>query len=91
MKFPLPKGNTIVSTNITLHTSGLGNWTEAQFINRFKLYSDSTYVSPVIKEGDKQTVMPWTMYSKMTDEDLRAIFTFLKPIKPAKTIFKDNN
>jgi len=26
--------------------------------------------------------MPWSMYGKMTDEDLKAIYAFLRTVKP---------
>ena len=84
MKFPLPNNTVVESSNITSHANGIGNWTEEQFVNRFKMYSDSSYVSRKVKNGDKQTLMPWTMYSKMSDEDLQAIFAFLNTVEPAK-------
>lgn len=31
-------------------------------------------------KGDMQTVMPWTMYAGMTNEDLGAIYDFLKTL-----------
>jgi hypothetical protein len=37
-----------------------------------------------LKPGDFNTVMPWTMYGKMTDQDLEAIYTYLKTVKPIK-------
>lgn len=30
--------------------------------------------------------MPWQSYGKMTDADLKAIFTYLKSIKPIKNL-----
>jgi hypothetical protein len=33
-------------------------------------------------EGGYNTLMPWTMYANMTDEDLDAIFTFLQASEP---------
>ncbi len=30
--------------------------------------------------------MPWMNYSKMTDDDVKAIFAYLKTIKPVKNI-----
>lgn len=64
-EFPL-KGNSVVrSANITPHETGIGNWTKEQFIQRFKIYADSSYKAPSIKEGDFNTVMSWMMYAGM--------------------------
>ena len=84
MKFPLPNNTVVESTNITSHANGIGNWTKEQFVNRFRMYSNSSYVSPMIKSGDKQTIMPWLMYSKISEEDLQAIFAFLNTVTPAE-------
>lgn len=58
--------------------TGLGNYTEAQFIQ-------------TIRDGKKQgrgrpllPPMPWPMYRNFTDEDLKAIFAYLQSIKPIK-------
>jgi mono/diheme cytochrome c family protein len=82
MEFILP-GNVISrSANITPHTSGIGNWTEEQFVARFKAYADSSYVPHTLAAGEKQTVMPWAMYGTMTTTDLKAIFAYLKTVQP---------
>ncbi|MCB0696232.1 MAG: c-type cytochrome [Chitinophagaceae bacterium] len=80
--FELP-GGTLRSPNITPHATGLGNWTPEQFVARFKLYQDSAYRSPHIDfMHEFNSIMPWMMYSTMTDQDLSAIFQYLKTIKP---------
>jgi mono/diheme cytochrome c family protein len=80
--FPTPMG-IIRSANITQdEVTGIGKWTEDIFVNRFKAYADSTYQSPTINKGDMQTLMPWTMYSHMKTEDLKAIYAYLKTVKP---------
>jgi hypothetical protein len=33
-----------------------------------------------------QTVMPWTMYGGMTEEDLGAMFEYLKSIPPDENV-----
>jgi cytochrome c2 len=78
-KFPLPTGGVVSSSNITpdLET-GIGSWTEEAFVAKFKTYADSSYIPHTIQNGDFNSVMPWTMYATMNEEDLRAIFTYLK-------------
>ncbi len=62
--------------------TGIGTWTEEQFVSRFNLYEDSSYVVPRVDEGDFITAMPWMMYSGMEDDDLKAIFAYLQSIPP---------
>lgn len=82
-EFPMPDGSKVISANITPHpTSGIGNWTEEQFIRRFKMYSDSNYVVPKVAPGEFQTIMPWVMYSGMNEEDLRAMYQYLRTLEP---------
>lgn len=76
-------GSVVRSSNLTPDkTTGLANWTTEQFINRFKVYADSSYVNPKVNRGDFQTPMPWTMYSGMSNADLEAIFIYLQSLAP---------
>ncbi len=84
-EFPLPTGGVAVSANITLdNETGIGRWTEEQFLKRFKTYADSAYTPMEIKNGEFNSVMPWMMYATMKEEDLSAIYAYLKTIKPVK-------
>lgn len=81
-EFALPGGR-LRSPNLTPHpATGLGAWTKAMFIERFKAYAPDKF-KPVpvdAAKGEMQTVMPWTMYAGMTEEDLGAIFDYLKTL-----------
>lgn len=81
-EFIFPDGSVLRSSNISPHETGIGSWTEEMFIARFKMYADSSYVPPVIPPGEFNTIMPWTMYAHMTEEDLSAIYAYLKTVKP---------
>ena len=73
------------SPNITPHpTDGIGAWDKATFIARFKMYADSSYVPRPIdwNAADFQTVMPWMMYATMSEEDLGAIYDYLRAVPP---------
>jgi mono/diheme cytochrome c family protein len=84
-EFPMPLGGTARSANITPDMeTGIGNWNEEAFVQRFKAYSDSTYISTETKKGDFNTIMPWTMFSTMKPEDLKAIYAYLRTVKPIK-------
>ena len=81
--FKMPFGE-LRSSNISPHNTGLAMWNEDMFIAKFKQYQDSTYQSPQIDmmNGEFNTVMPWMMYSTMTDKDLSAIYAYLKTVEP---------
>lgn len=84
-EFKLQDGSVVRSANLTPDkTTGLGNWTIEQFVNRFKIYADSSYVYLKVAPSKFQTTMPWTMYSGMTKADLEAIFTYLQSLTPVK-------
>jgi len=76
--------STVRSANITPDaTTGIGKWTKEQFVARFKTYTDPAE-APVVKRGEFQTVMPWWNYGGMTDDDLQAMYAYLRTIKPVK-------
>ncbi len=71
------------SANITPDAdTGIGTWTEQQFIDRFKSFEGVT--PPVLSETERRqnTTMPWTAYAGMTREDLGAIYAALRAQKP---------
>ncbi|TDQ16347.1 mono/diheme cytochrome c family protein [Algoriphagus boseongensis] len=81
--FPFPDGSVVTSSNITqCPDTGIGNWTEEMFLGRFQQYADSGYVIPKVNPGEFNSIMPWSMYSGMKEEDLKAIYAYLKTIKP---------
>jgi len=75
-------GNTLRSSNITPDKeTGIGNWTEAAFVARFKAFNDTVRIAGVSK-SDFQTIMPWYAYAGMKDSDLKAIYAYLRTLKP---------
>lgn len=87
-EFQLPWGK-IVSANITPDMeTGIGRWSKDQFIRRFKAYatesSQRIEMKPPFNEAYFNTIMPWTMYAGMTEEDLGAIFTYLRSLTPVR-------
>lgn len=82
-EFPMPAGK-LHSSNITPDVeSGIGSWSETQFVSRFKAYSDSTKL-PRVNASEMNTIMPWSMYAGMDTTDLKAIYAYLKTVKPIK-------
>ena len=82
-EFPFPDGSVVISSNISPDKeTGIGGWNEAVFINLFKSHADSATLHTKLSQGDFNSVMPWTMYGKMTEEDLKAIHAYLQTVKP---------
>jgi mono/diheme cytochrome c family protein len=66
------QGETVTSANITMDKeTGIGNWTEQQFIDavRFAKKPDGTMLS-----------RPMGPHSMLTDDEVRAIYTYLKSV-----------
>lgn len=84
-EFNMPGGGVVRSANITPDMeTGIGGWTEEFFVNRFKTYADSTYKPADVKPGEFNTVMPWLLFGTMKQEDLKAIYAYLRTMKPVK-------
>jgi mono/diheme cytochrome c family protein len=82
-EFPFPDGAVIRSGNISPDAAtGIGSWNETAFLAMFRVRSDSATLATKLKPGDFNSIMPWTMYGKMTDEDLKAIYAYLKTVTP---------
>ena len=81
-EFPFPDGAVVRSSNISPDVTGLGAWTEEMFLERFRTNTDSATMSRSIKPGEYNTIMPWTMYARMDEGGLKAIFAYLKTVKP---------
>jgi hypothetical protein len=84
VEYRLPGESWVVrSANITPDPeTGIGNWKRDDFIRRFKAPSLAGFTPVPIKRGDFNTIMPWTAYAGMTEQDLGAIYDFLMTLKP---------
>lgn len=78
-EFKSPFG-TVVSPNITFHETGLAGWTKEQFLKRFRRFRDKDAIVAVNPRDN--TPMPWIEYSGISDEDLTAIYEYLKKLPP---------
>jgi hypothetical protein len=68
---PLP---TVVSANITPDPSGISYYDEDLFVQALR--------TGKVRARELSAVMPWTVYRNMTDEDLKAMFAYLRTLKP---------
>ena len=70
------------SANISSDSTGIGNWSEKQF---FKAIREGKYLG-LDNTRPLLPPMPWQEYRHASDDDLRAIFAFLKSTKPVKNV-----
>ena len=86
-EFSIGSGGIVRSANITPdNETGIGKLTESEFLRKFKHYNDSSYLNPIIKKNTINTVMPWMMYRNMKEQDLKALFAYIKTFKPIKNV-----
>lgn len=57
--------------------TGIGTWDRALFVMRFKQATPEAFAQLKPGPRDINTMMPWTAYSGMTEEDLGAIYDYL--------------
>lgn len=83
-EFQLPSG-IVTSMNITPDDeTGIGKMTKEDFLNRFRTFLPDSLgnYKTVDPKKDFFTPMPWAIYAGMTDEDLGAIYEYLRTVKP---------
>src|SRR6476661_10337183 len=70
------------AANLTSDSTGIGNWTEAQFLTAIRKGKSKGIES----NRDLLPPMPWQNFSHLSDDDLRAIFAYLKSTKPVHNV-----
>lgn len=77
---PTDSGTYILTTpNLTPDATGrMKGWTKQRFIDRFR---KGTLI--------QQTHMPWGPFSRMSDDELKAIYEFLQTVKPVHNEIKE--
>ena len=73
---------TTYAANLTPHNSGIGSWTLEQFKKaviegKYKGLDNTRPLMPP---------MPWQSYQQLTNDDVEAIFVYLKSIKPIDNV-----
>lgn len=83
--FKLPEGGRVQSANITPDSdTGIGSWPREFFIARFRESASAATQRFPLTDRRFNTIMPWTMYGGMTDEDLGAIYAYLRTVGPVR-------
>jgi mono/diheme cytochrome c family protein len=71
----------VTTSNISSDSAtGLGTWTEERFLTKFTVCREEAGYN--FNPGTQNTVMPISDYAGMTDGDLKAIYAYLKTVKP---------
>lgn len=66
------------AANLTSDATGLGSWTEANFVKAIKEGKHLGVGRPI------NPPMPWPAYGRATEEDLKALFAYLKTVPPIR-------
>ena len=66
----------VASANITPDPSGISYYDEALFLEMMR--------TGYVKARKINQIMPWSDYRNLTDEDLKAIFAYIRTLKPVK-------
>jgi len=75
-----------VSANITPHATGyFGRASKAEWIARTKAYGALVENPPPVTPGTN-TMMPWLQFSGLTEEDLGAIYDYMKTVPPVENV-----
>ncbi|MEJ8801445.1 c-type cytochrome [Pontibacter sp. H249] len=84
-EFKFPNGAVLRSANITPDKqTGIGTWSEDMFVQRFKTFENPAMTARKVSPDEMNTIMPWAMYAGMKEEDLRAIYKYLRTLEPQK-------
>jgi mono/diheme cytochrome c family protein len=64
------------TANLTPDATGIGTWTEDMFIQAMRTGKHMGVTRPILPP------MPWQSIARYTDDDLKAMFAYLKSIRP---------
>jgi mono/diheme cytochrome c family protein len=83
-EFPVAAG-VVRTANITPDTeTGIGEWTRDRFLARFQAVREGAATGGPKPAGTPPTVMPWANYAGMREEDLAAIYEYLRTVEPVR-------
>ncbi|MNR00570.1 Nicotinate dehydrogenase subunit B [compost metagenome] len=70
------------SANITSDATGIGQWSEEQFIKCIRTGKNKGLENgrPLLPP------MPWQSYAQLNDTDLKSIFAYLQTVKPVENV-----
>lgn len=66
--------------NLTSDDTGVGKWTEEMFVQAMRTGKHTGVGRPILPP------MPWQNVARLSDADLKAVFAYLKSVKPVKNV-----
>lgn len=75
---------TVTAPNLT-PAGILGSLNEEAFLARMRAHGDGSDGGVIVDAGAMQSVMSWTAYAGMTDDDLKDLFAFLQQLPKKET------
>lgn len=76
----------VLSANITPDVeTGIGSWNEQRFVDKFRNYSNLNHDNLPPSVQANFTVMPWLGFQNLPEDELKAIFAYLKTLKPIRS------
>lgn len=82
-KFAVAPGVMVVSANISPDPyTGTGRWTENDFVDRFYQYREYAEKGSPQVGPESFTLMPWLNLCQLPEEDLKAIYSFIRTRQP---------
>jgi hypothetical protein len=92
IEMKLPGGGIVRTSNLTPDAdTGIGTWSEKDFIDKFRAWRTTDPRPLNAVEQRENTLMPWLFYMGMTDDDLGAIYAYLRSVKPVVNRVKKFN
>lgn len=71
------------SANITPdEETGLGRWSEERFLTRFRANEQLSLDNAPPANQSNFTLMPWVAFSHLKDDDVKALYAYLRGLKP---------
>jgi hypothetical protein len=65
--------------------TGIGEWSEERFVKKFRDYSNFAAGAEIPAATQANfTLMPWPRMSQIPEEDLKAIYAYLRTLKPIR-------
>jgi len=74
------------SRNLTPDPTGIGPWTKQALLDRFRRFGDRHPVTTL----EANTLMDWAAFAGMTDQDLGAIYDYLRSLPPIPSTVVDD-
>lgn len=78
-------GMEALSANITPDVeTGIGSWSEEKFLDKFRGYRNFNETNLPEMVQANFTVMPWLGLRNLAEEDMKAIYAYLRTVKPVR-------